>query len=107
MSKPLHVKSDTFEAEVLQSKTPVLVDFFAVWCGPCKMLAQIIDELAGEYDGKVKVCKIDTDESPDIASNYGIMGVPTVMFFKGGEKVDELVGYSPKAALKKKLDAQL
>ena len=107
MSKTLHVTSATFEAEVLKSDKPVLVDFFAEWCGPCKMLAPVIEELANDYAGKAKVVKIDTDESGDIASNYGIMGVPTVMIFKGGQKVDEQGGYVPKAALKKKLDAHL
>lgn len=107
MGKALHVTSATFEHEVLKSEKPVLVDFFATWCGPCKMLAPVIEELAGDYEGKAKVCKLDTDESGDVAANYGIMGVPTVMIFKGGRKVDEQVGFVPKAALKKKLDAQL
>ncbi len=107
MSKPLHVTSATFKSEVLESDKPVLVDFFAVWCGPCKMLAPVIEEIANDYEGRAKVCKIDTDESGDVAAEYGIMGVPTVMIFKGGRKVDEQVGYVPKATLKKKLDAQL
>ncbi len=107
MSKPVHVTSATFKSEVLEHPSLVVVDFFATWCGPCKMLAPVIEELAGEYDGKVKLCKIDTDESGDIAANYGIMGVPTVMFFKNGQKIDEQVGYVPKEALKKKIDAKL
>lgn len=107
MAKPLHVTTTTFESEVLKSDKPVLVDFFATWCGPCKMLAPVIDELAVEYEGKAKVAKLDTDESGEVAARYGIMGVPTVMIFKGGRKVDEQVGYVPKAQLKKKLDAQL
>ncbi len=107
MSNVLHVTSATFESEVLKSDKPVLVDFFAEWCGPCKMLAPVIEELAADYAGKAKVVKLDTDESGDVAANFGIMGVPTVMIFKNGQKVDEQVGYVPKAALKKKLDAQL
>lgn len=107
MSKPIHVTSATFESEVLKSEKPVLVDFFAEWCGPCKMLAPIIDELAAEYAGRAKVVKVDTDESGEVAAHYGIMGVPTVMIFKDGQKVDEQVGYVPKAALKKKIDAHL
>lgn len=107
MAKPLHVTTATFESEVLKSDKPVLVDFFATWCGPCKMLAPVIDELAAEYEGKAKVAKLDTDESGEVAAQYGIMGVPTVMIFKNGQKVDEQVGYVPKAALKRKLDAHL
>lgn len=107
MGAPLHVSTATFKTEVIESAMPVLVDFFAEWCGPCKMLAPVIEELAGEYDGKLKVCKVDTDASPEVAAEHGIMGVPTVMIFKGGRMVDQLVGYAPKAVLKKKIDAQL
>jgi thioredoxin 1 len=95
---------DNFDEEVLRSDLPVLVDFFAEWCGPCKMLAPIIDELAGEYEGKVKIGKCDLDASPDIASKYGVQSIPTLIFFKGGEVVEKLMGFQSKEALKAKLD---
>lgn len=95
---------DNFDEEVLRSDLPVLVDFFAEWCGPCKMLAPIIDELAGEYEGKVKVGKCDLDASPDIASKYGVQSIPTLIFFKGGEVVEKLMGFQSKEALVAKLN---
>lgn len=103
----LNVTTATWEQEVLKSRTPVMVDFWAVWCGPCRMIAPTVEELAGEYAGKVKVVKLNTDENPDIASRYKIMGIPTIMFFKAGEKVDQVVGAVPKPQLKSKLDALL
>lgn len=103
----LNVTTATWEQEVLKSQTPVMVDFWAVWCGPCRMIAPTVEELAGEYAGKVKVVKLNTDENPDIASRYKIMGIPTIMFFKAGEKVDQVVGAVPKPQLKSKLDALL
>ena len=94
-----------FKTEVLDSKIPVVVDFSATWCGPCQQLAPIIDELAKEYAGVVKIGKVDTDASPEAASTYDIMSVPTVIFFKGGKKVDSVLGLQPKAELKKKIEA--
>ncbi len=85
-----------FDAEVIKSEIPVLVDFSATWCGPCKAIAPLVDQLAGEYTGKIKVGTIDIDDSPGIAQRYGIRGVPTLYIFKGGEVVGKLVGAAPK-----------
>lgn len=101
----MEVTSSLWEKEVLQSDTLVLVDFWAVWCGPCRMVAPTVEELAKEYSGKLKVVKLNTDENPDIASRYKIMGIPTLMFFKNGEKIDQIVGAVPKPQLKAKLDS--
>jgi len=99
--------TSTWESEILKSKGLVMVDFWAVWCGPCRIIAPTVEELAKEYSGKVKVAKLNTDENPDIASRYKIMGIPTVMFFKDGQKVDQIVGAVPKPQLKAKIDALL
>ena len=99
--------SAAWDSEVLQSSGLVMVDFWAVWCGPCRMIAPTIEELAKEYAGKVKVGKLNTDENPEVASKYKIMGIPTVMFFKDGQKVDQVVGAVPKQQLKAKIDALL
>ena len=101
------VTSATWEQEVLKSPTLVLVDFWAVWCGPCRMIAPTVEELAKEYTGKLKVMKLNTDENPDIASRYKIMGIPTIMLFKDGQKVDQVVGAVPKPQLKAKIDSFL
>jgi thioredoxin 1 len=105
--KALKVTSALWDKEVLQDAGVVLVDFWAVWCGPCQMVGPIVEELASEYDGKLKVCKLNTDENPDIASKYRIMGIPTLMFFKNGTVVDQVVGAVPKAQLKSKIDSLL
>ncbi len=99
------VTAATWEQEVLGENGLVLIDFWAVWCGPCRMIAPTVEELAKEYAGKVKVLKLNTDENPEIASRYKIMGIPTLMFFKGGQKVDQIVGAVPKPQLKAKLDS--
>ncbi|MBF0317985.1 MAG: thioredoxin [Nitrospirae bacterium] len=103
----VNATSQTWETEVLQADGLVLVDFWAVWCGPCRMVAPIVEDLAKEYTGRMKVVKLNTDENPDVASKYKIMGIPTLMFFKGGDKVDQLVGAVPKHQLKDKIEGLL
>lgn len=95
-----------FKTEALESDKLVLVDFYADWCGPCKMMAPIIDELAGEYEGIVKIGKLNVDDNPDTARQYRVMSIPTIIIYKNGEVVETLVGVVAKKALKEKLDAQ-
>lgn len=99
------ITDQDFADQVLKAKVPVLVDFFAEWCGPCKMIAPIVEELAEEYDGKALVVKMNVDESMDTAQTYGIMSIPTLVFFKDGQEVDRSVGAIPKEAMAEKLDA--
>ncbi len=94
-----------FDAEVLQSQQPVLVDFWAPWCGPCRQIAPMIDALATEYAGTIKVGKVNVDDSPQAAGQYGVQSIPTLMIFKGGEIVDRFVGAKPKSVLQAALDA--
>jgi thioredoxin 1 len=103
----LEITDATFDSEVTKSETPVVVDFGATWCGPCQRLAPIVEELAKEYAGKVKIAKMDIDGSPKTPAKFGIMSVPTVMFFKGGKAVDKVVGLCAKDSLKKKIDPLL
>ncbi len=107
MAKPQDVSDNEWDAEVLSNDTPVLVDIGAPWCGPCKMVAPVVDELAEEYDGKVKFVKLNTDDNIETASKYGIRSIPTLMVFKGGEAVEQVVGFRPKSELKKSLDKAL
>ncbi len=93
----------TFETEVLNSAEPVLVDFWAPWCGPCRMVAPVVEEIAKEYDGKVKVLKLNTDENMDIAIKYNILSIPTLGFFKGGQMVDRIIGAVPKKVIVEKI----
>ena len=103
MSNILEVTDDNFESEVTKSQLPVLVDFGAVWCGPCKMLDPIVEELAGDWEGKVKVVRIDVDHNPNTTMTYQVMGVPTLMLFKDGTPVERLTGYMPKNKILSKL----
>jgi thioredoxin 1 len=107
MGKALHVTDATFDAEVLNSTTPVLVDFWAEWCGPCRMIGPVVEEMAGEYEGKAKITKVDVDSNPQISMKFGIRSIPTLLIFKNGQIVDQIVGAVPKAILKRQLDAQL
>ncbi len=105
--KPITFTDDNFATEVLQSDKPVLVDFWAVWCGPCKMIAPFVEELASELEGKAKVGKLDVDNNQESAIKYGVRSIPTVLIFKDGKVFDTIIGAVPKVQLKQKLEAAL
>jgi len=107
MSRALKVESATWEQSVLKAPGLVMVDFWAAWCRPCQLIAPTVEELAVEYDGKLTVAKLNTDENPDVASRYQIMGIPTLMFFRGGTPVEKIVGAASKQQFKEKIDSLL
>ena len=103
----LHLTDANFKKEVLESNLPVVVDFWATWCGPCKMIAPIVEEMAREYAGRAKIGKVNVDENPRIATHYGIMSIPTLAFFKNGKVMNQVVGVFNKSDLKKKIEENL
>ena len=103
MATPTVVTDETFNQEVLKSGTPTLVDFWAVWCGPCRMVAPVVDEIAREQAGKLKVMKLDVDENQNTAMAYGVMSIPTLILFKNGQPVERIVGFRPKGDMEKKI----
>jgi len=107
MSASLAVTDATFKKDVLESEIPVLVDFWAPWCGPCRMVAPVVEEIAEHYGGQIKVVKLNTDENPNTATQYGIRSIPTLMIFKGGQRVDMVVGAVPKTTLANTLEKYL
>src|SRR6478672_2954728 len=103
----MHVEDATFQKSVLESDLPVIVDFWAPWCGPCKMMAPVLEELSKEYDGKIQFAKLNTDENYDSATQFGIQSIPTLVIFQGGREVHRLVGFAPKPQLKRQIDRAL
>lgn len=106
MSKPIEITDNNYE-KILNSEIPVLVDFWAEWCGPCKLVGPVVEELAKDYDGKIVVGKVDVDSNPMVSAKYGIRSIPTLLVFKKGEIVDKQIGAVPKSILSKKLEAQI
>jgi thioredoxin 1 len=106
-AEPIHVTEETFQELVLDASLPALVDFWAPWCGPCRMIAPIVEDLAKTYDGKAVIAKVNTDENIEIAGQLGIMGIPTLILFKNGQEVERLIGFAPRHAIEEKLKAVL
>lgn len=106
MASTVEITDSNFE-EILKSEQPVLVDFWAEWCGPCKMIGPLVEELAGDYDGKAVIGKVNVDENPNMSAKFGIRSIPTLLVFKGGEVVDKQIGAVPKQVLADKIDAQM
>lgn len=107
MATPLHLTDEMFETEVRNSDIPILIDFWATWCGPCRMIAPIVEELAVEYEGKAKICKLDVDNNQQTAMQFGIRSIPTILILKGGEVVDTIIGAVPKKQIVEKLNAHV
>lgn len=107
MSKAVAVTDGTFDSAVLKAELPTVVDFWAVWCGPCKMIAPVLDEIAAEYAGKLQVVKLDVDSNPKVTEQYNVQSIPTLILFKNGQPVERLLGYMPKAKVLSKLTPHL
>lgn len=105
--KPVEITDENFETEVIKSDKPVLIDFWAVWCGPCKLIAPIVEELAGEYDGKVKIGKLDVDSNQQTSIKFGVRSIPTLLLFKDGNLKDTIIGAVPKSKIVEKLNTVL
>ncbi len=104
MSEPVKIKNGSFEEEVLNSEKPVIVDFWADWCGPCKMIAPLLEEIAEEYEDQVKVCKVNVDQEQELASRFEVMSIPTLLYFEDGEQEAKVIGYQPKESLLKQFN---
>ena len=108
MTKNLvHINQGNFEKEIVKSDVPVIVDFWAEWCAPCRMMGPVFEELSGKYAGKLKFAKLNTEEEPAIAGSFSIMGIPSLVVVKGGKEIDRIVGFAPKQVLKQKIDSLL